>query len=773
MRSGRWIRFLAVGVFFLCGLAIGRSSEAGVKVWAVGDTVRIDPESGKAFEEDEKVLPGGLKAGYRDKNWVWDGRSVRLKAARNEVVAFQVIIEAPQGASNVELRASDLIGRDSVIERRYVKFFREWYFKLERLKSKYALRDGWYPDALIPLESPKHGAPFDIPSEDFYYDYEVEKQTPRQINQAVWVDVYVPEGTGPGAYSGEIVVTGRARREFEIRLPVRLDVREITLPSKNHTAFEFMCYGGDVVRFEDGLAYYQLVHQHRVTIGAKSLVPPVVNRGAPDATFDWTEFDRKWSGLFDGTAFTEGPGKGVPVRHIMLRFDHAWPGYAMFSPADITDAAGLAARLKGRENALTRYLWDQLSRGTQRLLRAFDGSGPPSEEMKKALSDDLNRVLLAGSLYEEKRFAGVNVPERLVSSIQGDEKGYSAPRNNRLVLEAVFRGMISRRSARYVMGREEADRMYQRLIKAWRDHFVSRGWTETELIVWSDTLDEPKFHKGTLDSAMDQLRNLKKFAELVHKSGAEGVKYRMDIGGGFARCRYDLDGDGKRERSKDVVDALGDSIDLWNVHGNCIDAELLAPLIKAGKAQAWFYNGYKPRVGTKLVNEEGVGLRTWPWIVWLSGISGCCDWHFLHKVRNREIFHRSNDKQTPGDAQYVYPGQQIGLSGPIGSIRLKIIRRGLQDYEYLWLLSQKKDGRTKGKRIALGVVWQTLGTPAGPIYLGVPEEVLYVDLKDKMEKVEEVRKWKQNRRLWKPTWVHDPQAWSEARDRLAEAILKD
>ena len=67
-----------------CGLAAflgAASASAGVAtVWAVSD--------GEKVERDDRAHP--LKA----RNAVWDGRGVRLAAARNEIVAFQVIVEA-------------------------------------------------------------------------------------------------------------------------------------------------------------------------------------------------------------------------------------------------------------------------------------------------------------------------------------------------------------------------------------------------------------------------------------------------------------------------------------------------------------------------------------------------------------------------------------------------------------------------------------------------------------------------------------------------------
>ncbi|MBE9566234.1 MAG: hypothetical protein IMF16_05765, partial [Proteobacteria bacterium] len=61
-------------------------------IWAVDDGEKI-------FRDN---LNSSLKSG--ENNTVWDGRRVRLFAARNEVVAFQLILEAgDDGASQVNV----------------------------------------------------------------------------------------------------------------------------------------------------------------------------------------------------------------------------------------------------------------------------------------------------------------------------------------------------------------------------------------------------------------------------------------------------------------------------------------------------------------------------------------------------------------------------------------------------------------------------------------------------------------------------------------------
>ena len=81
-RNWRALVVLAV----LCGLLGARRAEAGVRaVWAIGD--------GDKVKRDDRQHPG------RAKNSAWDGRTIRVFGARNEIVAFQVIVEADGRAS--------------------------------------------------------------------------------------------------------------------------------------------------------------------------------------------------------------------------------------------------------------------------------------------------------------------------------------------------------------------------------------------------------------------------------------------------------------------------------------------------------------------------------------------------------------------------------------------------------------------------------------------------------------------------------------------------
>ena len=131
------------------------------------------------------------------------------------------------------------------------------------------------------------------------------------------------------------------------------------------------------------------------------------------------------------------------------------------------------------------------------------------------------------------------------------------------------------------------------------------------------------------------------------------------------------------------------------------------------------------------VDSPGFGGRSIVWMNWKMNLGGwqfwdCCYWvdkqNMKHKegrkwVRNmtgNQIneapekyltdlwsdplnFDESRKKGYPmrdsirinGDGLLFYPGHDIGIDGPIASFAMKSLRRGAQDYEYLWLLKQQ------------------------------------------------------------------------------------
>lgn len=121
------------------------------------------------------------------------------------------------------------------------------------------------------------------------------------------------------------------------------------------------------------------------------------------------------------------------------------------------------------------------------------------------------------------------------------------------------------------------------------------------------------------------------------------------------------------------------------------------------------------------VDSPGYGGRSIPLMNWKMNLGGwqfwdCCYWVDKQCLRNRGYSRDKvdahpeqwltdlwNDPMTfdetrkpgyperdairiNGDGVLFYPGHDIGIEGPIASYAMKSLRRGAQDYEYLWLL---------------------------------------------------------------------------------------
>ena len=324
---------IAVGV--ICLAMAGCSATTGVTVWATGDGVRVDPTTGRYFEDRTDIHADYPSGDYQQRNPVWnaDGSRVALRSARNEFVAFQLVIgsDAPVGPVNV--RFEELRGPDNArIVGRNIQLFRAWYLKVNRKTHGYetlSLGKGWYADALIPAPMGRLLA-LDIPARE-------NAIGPDQKNQTVWVDVFVPkrrQHAPPGKYVGELVVSwpGGAKT-----VTVELNVWDFALPDEIHCRGDiFNVTLMDMTPAEE-MRYYQMAHQHRFQPGVCFYRPKLTVEGTK-VSIDWTEYDNRVGPYLDGTAFTGrhgywGPGYGTPIDHIILPFDsekggnrsRAWP----------------------------------------------------------------------------------------------------------------------------------------------------------------------------------------------------------------------------------------------------------------------------------------------------------------------------------------------------------------------------------------------------------------------------------------------------------------
>ena len=312
----RLVTVLAFGL--LIGGPGAAHAQSLARIWAVDDGERI--------RQDDVDYP---LADSSD-NEVWDGHTIRIFGARNEIVAFQLILENGTAAlDNVNVSLDRLTNGDSVIENtgavgdpfdyrgKHIELFTEhyssvisntagptWWWNGARPLDIY---DGEYvgllPDALIPFEAPNGlgGAPFSIAP---------------NVNQAIWIDIYIPTDAPTGTYSGELTVTVGGQTAQQI--PIELQVYGFRLPDETHFKNFFVlpegsrdgregirtkhpCSGGDAEYDLIEGRYYQMAHRHRMDINTNTDLDGMV-----------AHFGRYITGEYYRPAHNyEGPGEGT------------------------------------------------------------------------------------------------------------------------------------------------------------------------------------------------------------------------------------------------------------------------------------------------------------------------------------------------------------------------------------------------------------------------------------------------------------------------------
>jgi hypothetical protein len=214
------------------------------------------------------------------------------------------------------------------------------------------------------------------------------------------------------------------------------------------------------------------------------------------------------------------------------------------------------------------------------------------------------------------------------------------------------------------------------------------NWRKVRKIAFLDGLDE--------SYSEDAYEKMIYYGKLLHESLGRGwFQYRID--GGY---------------SPEAIEKLASEVDLWVCHTVAFDADLAARL-RAKGMETWFYGpmiyeqrknsgcGSNTFLDLDLLVNRGIGWAAWKyqagWVEWEF------DWHAYAAWYEAENF-KEPGRIYNGSGQLIYRGAVMGYPRPIPSIRLKAQRRGLQDYEYFWLLAARTGSRAAADAIVNRIV---------------------------------------------------------------------
>ena len=210
---------------------------------------------------------------------------------------------------------------------------------------------------------------------------------------------------------------------------------------------------------------------------------------------------------------------------------------------------------------------------------------------------------------------------------------------------------------------EAQRRISEEILRETVEHLKEKGWLGLAYIF---PIDEPTVLN------FPQVRECLGFVREV----APGLKTLLTLGYGATEWR-------PGEEGRPAYEDLVGYVDIWVPHIDCYCPEFFEER-KAEGEEVWLYvciGAQHPYPNIWAIDYPGVEHRLVFWMLWRYGIEG-----FLYWAVNCWKADVWEDPMSypggNGDGSLFYPGPE----GPVPSVRSELIRDGIEDYEYFYLL---------------------------------------------------------------------------------------
>lgn len=176
-----------------------------------------------------KVVPATVKYKLDQEIDSYSG-SVNISLAKNEYESAQIIVCPEKNITALDVSVSDLIDGENKIASEQIEIYWEHYVYIDKndIKNseKTGFTQGFYPDALVPLELRKDAG---------------ETMVRAGENQGIWVSVKTSAETPAGIYKGELTLNGDGYTE---KVPFSVRVFDFALENANHFMTAFAIWDG-------------------------------------------------------------------------------------------------------------------------------------------------------------------------------------------------------------------------------------------------------------------------------------------------------------------------------------------------------------------------------------------------------------------------------------------------------------------------------------------------------------------------------------------------
>lgn len=239
----------------------------------------------------------------------------------------------------------------------------------------------------------------------------------------------------------------------------------------------------------------------------------------------------------------------------------------------------------------------------------------------------------------------------------------------------------------FVQDTPEYDKLMTKYLRQIQNHLEQNGWLGKEYIYWFDEPDEkdyPFVRKGMLT---------------IHKAAPKLTRFITE-----------------NEPGPAIMDVTEMSCVIWNR----VKPDVVRDLSKKGR-EFWSYICCGPKAPwiNEFIEHDAINMRMWLWMSYQYNLKGILIWNanYWNSDSASPQGYLQNPWENPmsyvvgygmpkgraqnwgnGDGRYIYPPKQDpnndhrkNMDEPVTSIRLEILREGMEDYEYFKILEKLVD----------------------------------------------------------------------------------
>ena len=632
---------------------------------------------------------------------------VQLKSAKNENESFQIILNPHSDIRNLTIKMEDLKDKaGNIVPAGNITIREVVYVHVLRPTDDYG-KAGWYPDPLPVLEAP--------------INLSADKNYP------FWITVKIPSSAKSGNYSGTIQLLADGwSRSF----PISIEVWNFSLPEKPTMKSSFGL-NTDYIRQYHNLkteeelktltdTYYRAMHDYKIAPTAPfRLYPMKVRVDGLNWSGGIFASDMVYSGKKALKVIDNDPELNVEASTIdLIEIDPAetymltW--YAQTSLPDQKYCVLLQCYDKDREkmifeNRMEVFTGDQTWEQDTLKPRSFrkeikfvsvhlfpvfpDPSGRNTgtgwfDDIRLTTGKNSDNLIPQGDfeVFPKDLFVKVDFTEFDIAGEKYlDGLGFNAyhlplqglPSGN---FHAQRRGVFNG----FAQGTPEYDQMMKKYLIIVQDHLEEKGWLGKEYVYW---FDEPNTENYPF---------VREGMEIIHRSAPKITRFITE-----------------HQPGPDIMDVTEISC---TVIGR-LNQEIIKELV-AGGTEFWSYVCCCPKAPylSLFIDHDAINMRMWLWLSYQYQLTGILVWsaNFWNSLAASPIDYLQNPWEDPmsyttsfgwplgkqtgwgnGDGRFFYPPNRHPgndsrkyFEGPVPSIRLEILRDGIEDYEYLLLLKK-------------------------------------------------------------------------------------